>query len=247
MSNLLPFATSARASSGAGNIARSFSEITTGVRDRARSNSHVRRHSKDAGGAEISLWRTHNTFPKTEHNARMRAAEAFEHKTKLPGKRNGALGGIGLDVLRCLLRLRGRKDGRLDPTYQWIADKIHRSRSAVVAAVARLKACGFLGWIRRCVPIEGAQPDEQQSEQISNAFILLQPPTVRECVRRMLRKPSEFARAVAEKLARQKKLNAATVDDVIAEIQSPELRAILSRVRASVDSANPPSGHTEAL
>lgn len=64
MSNLLPFATSARASSGAGNIARSFSEITTGVRDRARSNSHVRRHSKNAGGAEVSLWRTHTTFPK---------------------------------------------------------------------------------------------------------------------------------------------------------------------------------------
>ncbi|RXD02546.1 hypothetical protein EQZ23_18170 [Sphingomonas sp. UV9] len=59
----------------------------------------------------------------------MRAAEAFEHETKLPCKRNGALEGIGLDVLRCLLRLRGRKDGRLDPTYQWIANKIHKSRS----------------------------------------------------------------------------------------------------------------------
>ncbi|HXH16356.1 MAG TPA: hypothetical protein VNJ10_09515 [Sphingomonas sp.] len=125
-------------------------------------------------------------------------------------------------MLRCLLRLRGRKDGRLDPTYQWIADKIHRSRSAVGEALDRLKACGFLDWIRRCVPIENAEPDEQQSEQISNAFILLQPPTVRECVRRMLRKPSEFVRAVAEKLARQKKLDTATVDDVIAEVQSPE-------------------------
>jgi hypothetical protein len=247
MSNSLPAATSNRTSSGASNIARSFSEITTGVRDRARSNSHVRRHSKNAGGAEVSLWRTHNTFPKDEHNARMRAAEAFEHETKLPGKRNGALGGIGLDVLRCLLRLRGRKDGRLDPTYQWIADKIHRSRSAVVEAVTRLKDCGFLDWIRRCVPIEDALPDEQQSEQISNAFILLQPPSVRECVRRMLRKPSEFVRAVAEKMARQKKLDTATVDDVIAEVQSSELRATLARVRASVDSANPPSGHTEAL
>ena len=63
----------------------------------------------------------------------------------------------------------------------------------------------------------------------------------------MLRKPSEFVRAVAEKLARQKKLDTATVDDVIAEVQSPELRAILARVRVFVDSANPPSGHTEAL
>ncbi|WP_240663670.1 hypothetical protein [Sphingomonas sp. UV9] len=63
----------------------------------------------------------------------------------------------------------------------------------------------------------------------------------------MLRKPSEFVRAVAEKLARQKTLDAATVDDVIAEVQSPELRAILARARASVDGANPPSSHTEIL
>lgn len=125
----------------------------------------------------------------------MRAAEAFEHETRLPRKRNGALGSIGLYVLRCLLRLHGRKNGRLDPTHQWIADKTHKSRSAVVEAVSRLKACGVLDWIRRCVPIEDAQPDEQQSKQISNAFILLQPPTVRECARRMLRKPSEFVRA----------------------------------------------------
>jgi hypothetical protein len=86
--------------------ARSFKEVTTGVRDRARSNSPVCRNSHNAGGSEVALWRTHDTFPKTEHNARMRAAEAFDHETKLPGKRNGALGAIGLEVLRCLLRLR---------------------------------------------------------------------------------------------------------------------------------------------
>jgi len=54
-------------------------------------------------------------------------------------------------------------------------------------------------------------------------------------------------RAVAEKLARQKKLDTATVDDVIAEVQNPELRALLAKVRLSVDSANPLSGQTEAL
>ncbi|RMB55857.1 hypothetical protein C8J44_1122 [Sphingomonas sp. PP-CE-3A-406] len=63
----------------------------------------------------------------------------------------------------------------------------------------------------------------------------------------MLRKPSELVRAVAEKLARQKKLDIATVDDVIAEVETPKLRAILARVRAFVDSANLPSGQTEAL
>ena len=229
------------------NIARSFSEVTTGIRDRARSGQPVRRNSQNAGGVEAALWRAHNMFPRTEHNARMRAAEEFDHETKLPGKRNGALGAVALEVLRCMLRMRGLKTGRLDLSYQQIAEKIHRSRSAVGAALDRLKKYGFIDWIRRCQPIEGAQPDEQQTEQIPNAYILVQPPTARECVRRMLRRPSEFVRAVAEKLARQKKLDTATVDDVIAEVQSPELRAILASVRAFVDSANPPSGHTEAL
>ena len=48
-------------------------------------------------------------------------------------------------------------------------------------------------------------------------------PTVRECVRRMLRRPSAFVRAVAAKLARQKIHDTATVADVIAEAQARSL------------------------
>lgn len=126
-------------------------------------------------------------FPQTEHNARMRAAEGFDHETKLPGKRNGALGAVAFEVLRCLLRMRGRKTGRVDLSYHQIVDNIHRSRSAVAAAPDRLKKCGFIDWIWRCKAIEDAQPDEQQTEQIPNAYILVQPTTVPEGVRRMLR------------------------------------------------------------
>jgi outer membrane receptor protein involved in Fe transport len=98
MSNSLPAATFPRASSSASNIARSFSEVTSGIRDRARSGQPVRRNSQNAGGAEVALWRAHNMFSTTEHNARMRAAEEFDHETKLPGKRNGALGAIGYAI-----------------------------------------------------------------------------------------------------------------------------------------------------
>ena len=38
-----------------------------------------------------------------------------------------------------------------------------------------------------------------------------------------------------------------TIDKVIAKFANPDLRAILARVGASVDGANPPSGQTEAL
>lgn len=219
----------------------------TGRPHRERTGQPVRRNSHNAGGAEAALWRTHNMFPKSEHNARMRALEEFERETKLAGRRNGAIGAIGLEVYRYLLRLRGKKNGRLDPTIRWIADAICRSRSAVAAALARLKEHGFLDWIRRCQPIENAEPDEQQTEQIANAYILHVPATAKERVRRMLRGPTEFVRAVAEKLARQRKLETSTVDEVIAEAGNPELRAMLERLRLAVDSANPPSGQTEAL
>lgn len=186
-------------------------------------------------------------FPKSEHNARMRALEEFERETKLPGKRNGAIGGIGLEVYRYLMRLRSKKTGRLDPTIRWIADAISRSRSAVAAALARLKEHGFLDWVRRCQPIENAEPDEQQTEQIANAYILHTPASAKERVRRMLRKPNEFVREVAARLARKRKLDTTTVDEVIAETTSPELRATLERLRLAVEGANPPGGQTEAL
>ena len=62
--------------------ARSLHHVATGTatpRARARTNQPVRRNSQNAGGTEMALWRAHNMFPKTEHNARMRAAEEFEH------------------------------------------------------------------------------------------------------------------------------------------------------------------------
>lgn len=214
---------------------------------RERPGQPVRRNSRNAGGTEQALWRKHNLFPKSEHNARMRALEEFEHDTKLPGKRNGAIGDIGIKVYRFLLRLRGRNGGRLDPTIKFIALGIHKSRSAVAEALARLKEHGFIDWMRRCEPILGAKPDEQQTRQIANAYFLTMPATAKELVRRMLRKPSEFVRAVAERLASQKKLETSTVEEVIAEVSDPGLRAILARVREAVDSANPAGGQREAL
>lgn len=134
---------------------------------------------------------------------------------------------LTLKVYRYLLRLRGKKSGRLDPTIRWIADNIYHSRNAVAAA-QRLKEHGFLDWIRRCQPIEGALPDEQQTEEIANATSCACPQALSSGVRRMLRKPSAFVRAVAEKLARQKKLHTGTIDEVIAEVANPS-RGLSSR------------------
>ncbi len=230
--------------------ARSLHHVATGTaapRARARTNQPVRRNSRYAGSVELALWKKHNTFAPSEVNARMRAAEEFEHETKLPGKRNGALGAIGLKVLRFMFRRRGKKTGRLDMSIGYIAAEIHHARSAVAAALKRLKEAGFLDWIRRCVPIENAEPDEQQVEQIPNAYFITTPATAKERVRRMLRRPSEFVRAIADNVLRQRKLDTTGVVSIIAEVKDPALRAMLDRARAAVDSANPSSGQNEAL
>ena len=213
----------------------------------ARTGQPVRRGSKHAGAIERDRWRQYNTFGKDEHNARMRAAEQFDRDGKLPGKRNGPLGHIALEILRLFLRLRGRNGGRLDPTLAWIARELRRSRSAVAEALARLRRFGFVEWMRRTRLLENPTPDGQYVEQISNAYFLTQPKSAAEAVRRMLRRPSEAIRAVARQLAGQKKLDTATVDELLAEVSDPDLRATLARIRVDVESANPPSGLNPTL
>lgn len=84
----------------------------------------------------------------------MRAAETFDRKHKIAGKRNGPFGAIGVDVLRELMRMIDFKTGRLEPAIATLATRLSRSRGAIVKALARLKDHGFLNWIRRFEPIE---------------------------------------------------------------------------------------------
>lgn len=230
----------------AGPIGALASALARGART-SRTFQPVRRDTRHAGDRELRRWRQTNMFGREEHNARMRAAEQFERDTKLPGKRNGALGHIALEVLRTFLRLRGRHGGRLDPTIRWVARTIRRARSAVSAALGRLKQCGFIDWDRRSRVVDDPSRPDQYVEQISNAYYLIQPPSVVQAVNRMLRRPTDAARRAAEQLARDKKLSETDVSSLIESCEDPELRETLQRLAALVDSANPPSGQTSAL
>lgn len=212
----------------------------------SRTGQPVRRCSRNAGGRELQRWRETNMFGREEHNARMRAAEQFDRDTKLPGKRNGALGHIGIEVLRMFLRLRGRNGGRLDPTIGWIGRQLKRARSAVADALRRLKEAGFIDWDRRTRLVDDPTSG-QYVEQISSAYYLVQPPSIVQAVRRMLRRPTEAIRRIAGQLARDGKLAASDVSEIIGDVKDAALRAILQEARSSFESANPPSGQTSAL
>jgi len=123
--------------------------------------------------------------------ALFKAAHSFEIRTRTerrqtePGARNGALGPVALEVLRYLYEIVDYATGRLEPAVATIARKIGHSYSAVHSALCRLRDNGFLNWMRRSRPIENPEPDGPQVQQISNAYALLVPPSVRGWLSRL--------------------------------------------------------------
>src|SRR4051794_17956886 len=57
-------------------------------------------------------------------------------------------------------------DGRLDPSINTLATRAGVDPSTVVRALARLRDCGFVSWVRRLVR------DGSRVEQTSNAYVL---------------------------------------------------------------------------
>ena len=98
-------------------------------------------------------WRSHCVLLDRNQRARVLfLAEALERKSKMPGKRNGHLGQIGLQVLRCLaFTFLSMKTGALYPSYDAIQLATGLCRQSVANALARLETCGIVRICRRVV------------------------------------------------------------------------------------------------
>ena len=185
----------------------------------------------------------------------MRAAEVYDRKYKVAGKRNGPLGAIGIDVLRELMRMIDFKTGRLEPAIATIAERLSRSRGAIVSALARLKDHGFLNWIRRFEPIEKPDAFGPQVKQITNAYWLGLPREAADMVRRMMGKApmpdDELTRRRAEEEATAAMLATISAEDLAAfraGDNSPLAKALASLGRrVDANNANPPSGQNPTL
>lgn len=137
--------------------ARAIGEILGGLESakQCRTFQPCRRNSYNRGEREARLWQA---IASTKGDARqiiatrMKAAEFYDRHHKEKGKRNGPHGHVALEVLRELYRIVDFKTGRLDPAIDTICGRTRRARASVVAALARLKAHGFLDWIRRTEP-----------------------------------------------------------------------------------------------
>ena len=136
-----------------------------------RTGQPVRRDSYTVGEREARWYRP---VARACVGARLLAAERHELRAKTRGRKNGAFGHVGLEVLKLLYRTVCFRTGRLEPSLDWMMAKLKRSRAAIVRALAALRRDGFVDWIRRTEPT-GQEGPGRQVRQISNAYRLLEP------------------------------------------------------------------------
>lgn len=233
--------------------ARSLFEIATGIENQAKARrtfQPVRRNSYNAGEREGRFWRP--VDPRTKW-ANIRAAEVYDRNNKEPGKRNGPLGHIALEVLRELYRIVDYRTGRLEPSIDFLMRKVRRSRAAVCHALARLRDHGFLEWIRRTEPTgnEGWGP---QVKQISNAYRFGLPKAARKVVdyitgRNRPAPDDDSHRRQQEAEATEAMLQSLPVEERMrATIDNPALAEALARVGRLVETnASSPSGQNPGM
>jgi hypothetical protein len=111
--------------------------------------------------------------PKRQAVRLYHKARRFERQTRQPGHQDGALGRNGLAVLHALLfDFLNYATGRLEPSYERIANKACISVRSAARGLVRLKGAGVLHWLRRC----REDRDEEgrfRLRQESNAYAVL--------------------------------------------------------------------------
>lgn len=184
----------------AGNFGGKPASRTPGVKkvwfgDALRTFQPVRRRSYHAGDREHTIWRRIGDGSRREGRrfagTMLSAARRFDREGRQPGRENGPLGHLGIEVLEALLGLVDFATGRLEPSIATIMERTRRSRGGVVEGMRRLWDAGFLRWIRRTVPVDDPDPFGPQVKQTSNAYwfdLALLPDAVRKWVKAVLDK-----------------------------------------------------------
>ena len=231
--------------------------------DSVRSGQPVWRNSYTVGQIEDRLWS--KISDGTTRSGRrwtaslLKAAKAYELRTraeyreKEPGVRNGALGEVGLAVLEHLYERVDYLTGRLDPAIRTIADAIGRAYSAVHEALVRLRAHGFLHWMRRSEKIENPEPGGPQVKQASNAYALLVPEPAKPWLAWLMRKNRDKGRVPECETDRRKQEQDAfkrmvgglsAVDHVRDFVHDALLGPTLTRLAALVDAREKHKGES---
>lgn len=202
-----------------------------------RTGAPIHRNSKPAGKCETMFWRRTS---RRDVRQIVLAARRYEVANKAPGCRNGPLGAVAIEILDLLANMVDFKTGRLDPSLDTLMSRLRRSRDAIVRGLAALRQHGFVDWLRRFVPVEGAEGEKgPQVKQTSNAYRLVMPKRAQEALGRY-GAPAPLPEDEEQRIE-ERKAEAADFDDlrnlsmeeVAALIRSPD-PADQARARLSI-------------
>lgn len=137
------------------------------------------------GAQFVSDWRQHcRVLDRNERAKIVFLAEALERRTKLPGRRNGQLGYVGLQVLRCLaFQFLNLSSGLLCPGYDAIMRRTGLCKQSVATGLARLERTGVVKIMRRLVrervsrvsPVTGLPEEYVGTVQTTSLYALQRP------------------------------------------------------------------------
>ncbi|MBB4152874.1 DNA-binding transcriptional regulator YhcF (GntR family) [Sphingomonas jinjuensis] len=134
-----------------------------------------------------------------------------------------------LTVLRGLLRHLEFATGRLFPSIETIAAEAGCHRNSVVAALRRLKAHGFVAWVRRSIATGNDGAFAPQREQTSNAYYF-------DHQRRMASRTFQrFKQLLVAKLRRLGRVPATVRPDGPRTPADPGLVDVLSRLGEAIE------------
>lgn len=151
---------------------------------------------------------------------------------------DGRLHRIDVAILAALLRPIQFATGQLYPTLEWIAQTAGCHRNTVIKGLRRLKAHGFVRWVRRSITTANERAFAPQREQTSNAYVI-------EPAKRLVgRARARFLQLVTMKLRRLGRRPGLEGDPDaqpscdMPTVKDPELAAILARLGTAVANAS---------
>lgn len=155
----------------------------------------VRRHSHEAGRCESAFW---SRTDRREVRRILLGAKRYELAGRQPGRAEGPLGHVALEVLELLGNLVNFQTGRLEPALAYLMKRLKRCRASVVRALAALRMHGFADWLRRFERVEREGPGPRV-RQVSNAYRLSLPPRAARLVGKVVPLPDDVAQVLGDR------------------------------------------------
>ncbi len=197
----------------------------------------VRRNSFDVDDHRTNVWRPINGGSKLAglrwRDCMLKLCREYD----LVGKQKGRMGPLGphtRDVFAAMLELVDFASGRLEPSYAKLMSMTGYAKSTISSALRRLRAHGFLDWVRRSRLVD--TDDGVAREQTSNAFFFdvgRLPKRARLRFMGLLARRERAAEGAASPQAAPAPAPAEAARPL--EAGDPELRAALQRLQALID------------